>query len=58
MIEGFEKTSSGDFIVNKNKKPDEKRKEAQNQLESIIAELRNFSIPKAPVAIQVYPTLV
>ncbi len=45
-------------MVNKNKEPDEKRKEAQNPLETMIAEFPNFSNPKAAVAIQVYPTLV
>ena len=58
IIEGFEKTGSGAFMANKNKEPDEKRKEVQNPLETMIAEFPNFSIPKAAVAIQVYPTLV
>jgi len=58
IIEGFEKTGPGAFMLNKNKEPDEKRKDAQNPLETMIAEFPNFSIPKAAVAIQVYPTLI
>jgi hypothetical protein len=34
---GFEKAGSGAFMVNKNKEPDEKRKEVQNPLETVIA---------------------
>ncbi len=45
-------------MAKKNKEPDEKRKEAENQLETTIAEFRNFSVPKAAVAIYVYHTLV
>ena len=44
-------------MVNKNKPPDEKKKEAHNRLETTIAEFRNFKIDKAAVAIKVYPTL-
>ena len=32
MIEGYKKTDSGAFMANKNKEPDEKRKEAKNPL--------------------------
>ena len=45
-------------MAKKNKEPDEKWKEAENQLETTIAEFRNFSVPKAAVAIYVYHTLV
>ena len=45
-------------MLNKKKEPDEKRKDAQNLLETMIAEFPNFSIPKAAVAIKVYPKLV
>jgi len=58
IIEGFEKIGSEAFMANKNKEPDEKRKEVKNQWKTMIAEFRNFSIPKGAVAIQVYPTLV
>jgi hypothetical protein len=44
-------------MVNKNKTPDEKRKEVHNRSETMIAEFRNFAIDKAAVAIKVYPTL-
>jgi hypothetical protein len=45
-------------MVNKKKEPGEKRKEAKNQLETMIAEFPNLSIRKAAAAIQVSPTLV
>ena len=45
-------------MANKNKEPDEKRKEVQNPLETMITKFRNFSISKAAVAIQIYPKLV
>ncbi len=48
----------GSFYENWNKESDEKRKEAQNSFEIMVAEFCNFSIPKAALVIKVYPALV
>ena len=40
-------------MVNKNKKPDEKRKECQDQLKTMIAEFRNFSTVRLSTSVNV-----
>lgn len=58
IVSNFEKYGSVGHVAPKPKNPGQKRENAKNQLENLVAEFPNLSIRKAASAVGVSPTLV